>query len=256
MAALILDVLLGLLLVGFAGRGWRTGLTAGGLGLVGVIGGSALGLWAGAWAMAKAFGELPTLPRTLALVASAMLGAALGSSALGVLAHRLRSHRVRPLHAADSLFGALGAMTAAAVAATLLGAAVKPIAPSSWARTMDDSRVLTTIAAAMPDQLTRQASRLTAILDLAGFPRVFSGLSPEPSLPADTPDSAIARSAAVRAAADSVVKVTASTPECRGPLSAQVGSGWVSAPERIVTNAHVVAGGQQITVRVGGVGPE
>ena len=55
----------------------------------------------------------------------------------------------------------------------------------------------------------------------------------------------------VQAAADSVVKVTGTAYECgRG----KEGSGWVAAPRRVVTNAHVVAGVDDPRVQVGGTG--
>jgi S1-C subfamily serine protease len=54
------------------------------------------------------------------------------------------------------------------------------------------------------------------------------------------------------AAQASLVKVTGVAAACR---RGQEGSGWVLAPGRVVTNAHVVAGIEDVTVRVRGTGP-
>ena len=71
---------------------------------------------------------------------------------------------------------------------------------------------------------------------------------PQADVPA--PNRRISRDPDVRAAHDSVVKVLGSA--CG--LAVQ-GSGWVAAPEVVVTNAHVVAGQDDLTVHADG-GPD
>jgi S1-C subfamily serine protease len=55
----------------------------------------------------------------------------------------------------------------------------------------------------------------------------------------------------VARAGDSIVKITGEASSCNRE---QEGSGWVVAPERVVTNAHVVAGTTSERVRIQGVG--
>jgi len=55
----------------------------------------------------------------------------------------------------------------------------------------------------------------------------------------------------VARAATSIVKITGVASSCNRD---QEGSGWVVAPERVVTNAHVVAGTSTESVRIDGVG--
>ncbi len=76
------------------------------------------------------------------------------------------------------------------------------------------------------------------------FPQV-DGPAPDVS----APDRAIARDPDVRAAGDSVVRVTGTA--CGLGVA---GSGWVAGPEIVVTNAHVVAGQEDTVVQVGGEG--
>ena len=61
----------------------------------------------------------------------------------------------------------------------------------------------------------------------------------------------MAATAGVRAAAASMVKITGVARSCN---RSQEGSGWVVAPGRVVTNAHVVAGERTQRVRLGGTG--
>jgi hypothetical protein len=53
------------------------------------------------------------------------------------------------------------------------------------------------------------------------------------------PDPTTVTSAGVRAAERSIVKITATAPECQRMIE---GTGFVYAPQRVMTNAHVVAG--------------
>jgi S1-C subfamily serine protease len=104
----------------------------------------------------------------------------------------------------------------------------------------------------VPPQTARLFAGFQKALDREGFPRVFEGLQVEPITPIEPPDSTVVRSAGVEAAASSVVKITGVSISCdRG----QEGSGWVVARGRVVTNAHVVAGLSQVTVRPRGTGP-
>jgi S1-C subfamily serine protease len=80
-------------------------------------------------------------------------------------------------------------------------------------------------------------------------------IDPFPSVtgpPADVapPTGEIRVSAGVRAAGASVVRILGTA--CGLGLE---GSGWVAAPNLVVTNAHVVAGEDDTSVQIGGVGP-
>lgn len=88
-------------------------------------------------------------------------------------------------------------------------------------------------------------------LDPGGYPRVFSGVQPERIRPVEPPDPGVAQGRGIEAAAGSVAKVIGSNDCGQG----QSGSGWVVAPQRVVTNAHVVAGVENPSVQVGGSGP-
>jgi S1-C subfamily serine protease len=79
-------------------------------------------------------------------------------------------------------------------------------------------------------------------LDTSGFPQVFTFPRPVAG-PVDLPSDRVARRA-LAVAGPSTVRIEASA--CGGT---QLGSGWIAAPETVVTNAHVVAGGNGVTVQ-------
>jgi S1-C subfamily serine protease len=87
--------------------------------------------------------------------------------------------------------------------------------------------------------------RIAAFLDDQGFPQVFTGPGggiAAPPVPA-TADEAVRAAAA--AGQPSTVQIR--TAGCGGALGA--GSGFVAAPGFVVTNAHVVAGFERVSVR-------
>jgi S1-C subfamily serine protease len=70
-----------------------------------------------------------------------------------------------------------------------------------------------------------------------------------PIVEVDPPDPSLATHAVVAQAARSVVKIHTVAPACQKILE---GSGVVIAPNRVMSNAHVVAGGDSVTVSAGG----
>src|SRR5439155_2220821 len=85
-------------------------------------------------------------------------------------------------------------------------------------------------------------------VDTRGFPDVFGGLTPTRVRPVPEPDPALANSQLVRNAESSVVKVLGTAPSCSRRIE---GSGFIYAPQHVMTNAHVVAGTTSITVEDG-----
>lgn len=84
---------------------------------------------------------------------------------------------------------------------------------------------------------------LRQYLDTAGFPQVFAGLPRPVGEPVDLPPDSVSRKVARKVQASTVRIVV---PACGGQ---QLGSGWVGAPDTVVTNAHVVAGGGDVQVQ-------
>lgn len=249
----VLDLIVGLLLLGYAISGYRQGLVVSALSLLGFLGAGALAL-----------GLLPTLlqrwewlqdhelARIIVLVFGVFLIASLGQGLMVSLGNRVRSRvRATSLRAVDALLGAVAVVAAVSVLLWFIAASVRPAAPAPLARAIGESQILRAIDKVVPPETGRLFAGFRAMLDRNGFPRVFDGVSPEPIIPVRPPDDSTSVTAAVTAAGASMVKVTGVAQACnRG----QEGSGWVIAPGKVVTNAHVVAGMETPAVTVGGVG--
>jgi S1-C subfamily serine protease len=76
---------------------------------------------------------------------------------------------------------------------------------------------------------------------------VATSSDPQPVPSVEAPDSQLADAPAVAAAKASVVKIAGKSPSCE-----LGGSGFVVAPDRVMTTADMLAGGDTITVEVAG----
>jgi hypothetical protein len=240
------DYLLLIALVIVCVRGGRLG----GLSQVASYGTAAIGLVIGAViapdvAALLADGPGPTLSLlTLAILLACLLASQSVGIAIGLRLRRAATH---------AGVGGLDAAAGIAVAAVGLVLAVWLLAtplsrgPSQLlANTLHGSRLVNLIDAALPappDVVTRVGT----YLDQQGFPEVFSEIRPDVTAPPAPTPKGSAVAAAEAAAVDSVVQV-----EVSGCDSISFGSGFVTQQGVVVTNAHVVAGGQRVRVR----GPE
>ena len=88
---------------------------------------------------------------------------------------------------------------------------------------------------------------LTAAPALSGCGQHEESNDPQPIAPVEAPDSALADAPAVATAKASVVRIRGDSPNC-----ALEGSGFVVAPNRVMTPAQIVAGGETFTVEIDG----
>ena len=249
----VLDLLLVVLLLSYAVTGYRQGLVVSVLSLAGFLTGGALAMWLlpigiGAW------DDLQGSPllRSVVLIAGVFVLASAGQAIAVTFGGRLRSRlRVKPAQRFDSVLGAVAVVVSASVLVWFIAGALRGGAPAPIAKAIGESRVLRSIDSVVPPGTSRLFAGFREVLDREGFPRVFEGLEAERIAPVDPPDDSVAQSSGVRAAASSVIKITGVATSCnRG----QEGSGWVVARDRVVTNAHVVAGMERATVRIHGTG--
>lgn len=156
------------------------------------------------------------------------VGRVLGVHSSGAL-QRLRLGQL------DSGFGAVVAVVATLLVAWLLASMLSTSRYTGLANAVDDSRVVRAIDSVLPP-LPSVFSRVESFLASEGFPVVFTGLPPQTLGPVTLPSDA-ALAAAVRAGEPSTVQIAGT-----GCGVVQEGSGFVVAPDYVVTNAHVVAG--------------
>lgn len=241
----VVDVVLAVALLTSAVRGWRRGA----LSQVFAFGGAGLGLFLGAVGAPGLAGMFVDTPGVrLALVTFAILMAAvlLGQLIGYLIGARLRVAAERSgARVADSTLGVAVGLVSLVVTLWLGGAILSQGPTAGLARQIQGSTILQAIDEALgppPDVVGRAA----AFLDQQGFPQVFAGLQGATAPPV-APPAGTSVEAAVVAGAPAMVQVEALG--CGGVSS---GSGFVVQPGFIVTNAHVVAGGDVVQVRDAG----
>jgi hypothetical protein len=216
--------------------GYRQGLIVGAMTLFGFAAGAFVGGRLGPLVLAKGSHSpyAPLCAALGALLAGALIAVAVESIALGLKAKLIR----RPaLHLAD---GAGGAALIASVALGLawVFGAVALHAPGTARLRADVQESL--ILRSLNEVLPPSGPVLNALDRVDPAP---SGLGPGALVA--RPDEAIATDPDVLRAGGSVVRVLGTA--CGLGVE---GSGWAVAPDLIVTNAHVVAGSEDMTVTI------
>ncbi|MGW0211505.1 MarP family serine protease [Streptomyces sp. NPDC003233] len=244
----LLDLVLVLVMLGYAVSGYRRGLVAGCVSLAGFVGGAVVGVWVLPWVTGLV--ERGTTQATALAVATVLVPAVVGHELAGRLALRLRGELDRgPLRVLDGIGGAaansVAVLIVAWVAASVLGAA-----PSQTLNTaIRNSTLLGAVQDAMPDTTPAWFSRATSALTEAGFPQVFNPFENESTAQVARPSGDSVTPAATSAAKLSTVKI-----EGVSGNEGREGSGFVFSAQHVMTNAHVVAGIDHPSVRIGGVG--
>ena len=225
-----------LVLAALAGyRGWRRGM----VGQMFELGGGFLGLIGGVYAgprLAGLFTKQAGLQGAIISLIVVFVGLSAGQAAGYYLGHKLgvlaRGARLAVINSAlGSAFGVAVTLVSFWLVGSLLVQGPSP----DVARELRKSTILGWVNSALPEP-PNVLAYLRQYLDTSGFPQVFAELPRPVSPPVELPTSAVARQA-VRAAQESTVRVVA--PACGGT---QLGSGWIAAPNLVITNAHVVAG--------------
>jgi S1-C subfamily serine protease len=247
----VVDVLVLVLLVAFATAGLRQGFVVSVVSFVGFVVGGLVGLELMPWVLAGMTpGSLRSLVGLLGVVLVAVAGQALAGWGASVLRERITWRPARRLDAAAGGFVGVVAVTVAVwlLGGVLVGAGGVGLPLAESAR---DSRLLAAVDDLMPGTPDQVFDAFGRLLDTTGFPEVFSDLTKERPPPVAPPDSAILADAAVRTAAASTVKIVGDAQACDRRVE---GSGFVYAPGRVMTNAHVVAGVESPVVYVDGRG--
>ncbi len=247
MPGTLVDLALIALMLVFALNGYRQGFVIGLLSFVGFFGGALIGLQIGPL-IAENFTDDPI--RVLVSLGAVFGLAGAGQAVAGFVGARLRE----AIHSAsarrlDDLGGAIVSILAVLLVVWLVAAPLGSSSLPFLARSVRSSAILGTVDRVMPSQARTLSDALRQTVDTRGFPDVFDGLTPTRVRAVPEPNNALASSRVVQVSRQSVVKVLGTAPSCSRRIE---GSGFIYAPEHVMTNAHVVAGTRSNTVEVNG----
>ncbi|MDX6217575.1 MAG: hypothetical protein QOG99_3159, partial [Frankiales bacterium] len=242
---------LDLILVGacllFGVSGYRQGFVVGVLSFVGFLGGGVVGAKV-APSLAHS-SALSGLPATTVAVSVVFFAAVLGQLVATVAGGWVRTHLVwHPVRIVDAVAGAAVSVVSLLLVAWLVGTAVASSPFTGLAGQVRRSEVLSLVDKAVPGGAKTLFASFRRLIDDRGFPEVFGDLVPTDVRPVDPPDPALATSPVVTSVRSRVFKVTGVASSCAKRIE---GSGFAFAPERVMTNAHVVAGVRHPEVHVG-----
>ncbi|MEE9094486.1 MarP family serine protease [Pseudarthrobacter phenanthrenivorans] len=238
----VLDIVLILALLSYLIYGLRNGflVTVGGL----------AGFAAGAIA---AFFAVPLVStfvedsgwRLTAIIAAAVVLMALGHGLGTMVGRQLRGVvRMRPLRAVDRLVGGALNLVVSALVMSMLAFSVSSLGVPVVSQQLAESKVIRFIDGLTPTPVKATMAQLRSTVIGNGIPTLIEGLDQGqavqvPHTSTNTP--------ALNKAAQSVLKIAGTAYECG---QNQTGSGFVVSPDRVLTNAHVVAGVSQPVVEM------
>ncbi|MGZ8804766.1 MAG: MarP family serine protease [Microbacterium sp.] len=243
---LVIDVVLVAILLVALVVGVQRGLLAS----LGVLIGVVLGGLAAFWLVPIVNDLWPwQTTRVVAVIAVVLVLVIGGASAGGALGGALRRgvDRSAPLRVMDRVLGGAFAVLAGALSLSLISASVTPTGTPGISAALGSSQVIRTIEALTPRPIAETLARVrSAVLD-DGLPQLGElldlGVQPTaPPVALDDPE--------LTEAAASVARVSGVAFACG---TSATGSGFVIAPDRVVTNAHVVAGVETPVIELPGV---
>jgi S1-C subfamily serine protease len=244
----LLDIALIVATIGFAVGGFRQGFVTAVLSFLGFFGGAVLGAQL-ADPVAGRLAENSSW-RVAVAVAVVLAIALLGQVSAVWIGNQLRQRLTwRPVQTLDAVLGAVVSTVAVLLVfwmvATPLAAAPYPRVSAA----VRDSQVVRAVNDVVPRPVRTLYSSLRDAVRGYDFPEVFGPLVPTRVRTVPAPDPALLRSRAVTASRPSVVKITGLAASCARRVE---GSGFVYATDRVITNAHVVAGVERPDVEVNG----
>ena len=240
-ASLIVDVIV--ILVGLVAlfSGWRQGAFASILSAVGILAGLIVGLAAAPPVMGLT--ESLALRFLLALgvvVLLASIGNLIGATLGGSLREGMR---LRAFQAVDSAVGAVFQLIVALLVCWLIAGPLATGLGKPASEGIRNSMVLQAVDRVVPDSWSQVPTRISAMLSESGLPPLVSPFAQGTSATVAAPRIEVANKELVEDLRPSVTHVMGNSEECSRRL---MGSGFVTAPDYVLTNAHVVAGTESV----------
>lgn len=229
----VLDIVLGLVLLAYLVYGFRNGLSRSIFVIAGVIAGTIAAFFAAP--LAAAWVPVPLL-RPAVTIFIAVLLVALGH-ALGSVIGRgaRRGVAASALGGLDRVLGALVTGIVAALVTSVVAFSAGQLGVPLLSKAIAGSSILSAINTVTPDPVQSFLAQVRGAVIEGGIPMITGALGGQSAIipQVDTGSGTLAT------AGQSVVRITGNAYACG---QAQAGTGFVISDDRIVTNAHVVAG--------------
>jgi S1-C subfamily serine protease len=244
----LVDVVLIVLALAFALSGFRQGLLVSATSIAGFLGGAVIGAQLSGAVADRIDGSSVT--RVFAALVVVLAGALLGQILAGAIGRAVRRKVTwEPAKMLDSVAGAVVSAAAVLLVAWMVAS---PLATSPFpevASQVRQSALVQAVDDTVPSGVRSVYDNLRQAIDRRGLPDVLDPLTPTEVRDVPAPDPALEGSPVVDQVRGSVVKITGVAPSCSRQID---GSGFVYAPQRVMTNAHVLAGVTEPTVEAEG----
>ena len=227
--------------------GWRSGALGSLMSFVGVVLGAIAGVMLAPHIVSHVHSPRGKLFTAMFLILALVV---IGEVAGVVLGRAVRgSIRSGPFRVVDSTIGVALQLVVVLIAAWLLGSLLASSSQQNLAATARGSKVISEVDKFAPEWLRSVPKRALALLSTSGLPEVLQPAGGTPIQAVEPPDPTLADSLVVSKSKPSVVKIRGVATSCQKVLE---GTGFVIAPNRVMSNAHVVAGSDSVTVEAEG----
>ena len=242
----LLDWLLLLLVAAYALSGYWQGFVTGAFATAGLLLGGLVGIWLAPIALGSAD---PSIWVSLGALFIVILCASFGQAVLQYAGARIRDKITwQPARALDAVGGAVLSALAVLVVAWALGVAISGSRIGQVTPMVRESTVLAKVNAALPASAGNLLQAFNNVVGTTFFPRYLEPFAPERIVEVEPGPERLLTDPDVTRSDQSVLKVRGSNDCGRGVE----GTGFVYAPDRLMTNAHVVAGVDDPDVEVDG----
>jgi S1-C subfamily serine protease len=231
-----LDWLLLALVLAYALSGYWQGFVTGAFATGGLLIGGLFGVWLAPMALGDA---TPSLLVSLGALFIVILSASLGQALLQFTGAKIRDRITwQPIRALDAVGGAALSAAAVLLVAWALGVAISGTRIDGITPMVRSSKVLKEVNQVLPKSAGGVLQAFNDVVGTSFFPRYLEPFAPERIVEVGPGPRRLLQDPDVVDAADSVLKIRGTNVCGRGIE----GSGFLYAQNRLMTNAHVVAG--------------
>ncbi len=241
-----LDWCLVVLTLAYALSGYWQGFITGAFATAGLLIGGLGGIFLAPVLLGDA---APSLWVSLGALFVVLVMASAGQALLQYVGSRLRAGVTwQPARALDAVGGAVLSVVAVLLVAWMLGVAISGSRIPGISPQVRESKVLFAVNEVMPGQAQQVLRSFDQVVGSSIFPRYLEPFAPERIRKVPPAERRVLRDPDIRDAGKSVFKVRSNN-RCGSGVE---GTGFLYAPNKLMTNAHVVAGVTEPMVRIGG----